>query len=156
MKPNYDPVALSVPDDEIGIDDDQVYWHGSERFTGFTGETLRDGDYEFQCFRDGVLDGPSGQVTPDGDLIVEEWYRRNFLHGITRRFRRDGTLATAVAYEYAHPVWTVHFDFDGRTVQSSHTAELSESERKTIAVLRDEVPLPAPPGPEHAADLNRH
>jgi hypothetical protein len=156
VKPSYDPVALSVPDDEIDIDQNQRYWRGSEPLTGITGETLPNGNYEFQSFKDGWEDGPSGQVTSDGDLVVEEWYRGNHMYGITRTFRHDGTLATAIAYEYGTPVWTVRFDLDGTSVLSSEYAELDESQRKTLDVMRRDAPLPPVPGPEHAADLSRH
>ncbi|GAA2273228.1 hypothetical protein GCM10009853_028790 [Glycomyces scopariae] len=156
MKPNYDPVALSVPDDEIGIDDHQVYWHGSEKFTGFTGEELDSGNYEYQSFKDGWLDGPSGEVTPDGDLVVEEWYRKNFLYGITRRYRADGTLATAVGYEFGYAVWTVRFDLDGATVLATEYTSFNESQLKTLSGFRTRVPMPPLPGPEYAADPNRH
>jgi hypothetical protein len=156
VKPTYDPVALTVPDEEIDIDQNQVYWRGSERFTGVTGETMYGGNYEFQTFRDGLLDGPSGEVTPDGDLVVEKWYRSNFLYGITRTFRQDGTLATAVGYEYAYTIWTVRFDLDGSTVLSTDHAELSESDLTVLSGLRRRVPLPPLSGPEHAADFSRH
>lgn len=156
MKPSYDPVALTVPDEAIDIDQNQVYWHGAERFTGVSGETQPNGDYEFQTFRDGVLDGPSGEVTPDGDLVVEKWYRSNFLYGIARTFRQDGTLATAVGYEYAYAVWTVRFDMDGSTVVSTGYAEFNESQRQILQGLRNRVPMPPLPGPEHAADFGVH
>jgi hypothetical protein len=156
VKPSYDPVALTVPDEEIDIDQNQVYWHGSERFTGITGETMYSGGYEFQSFKDGWLDGPSGEITPDGDLLVEKWYRSNFLYGITRTFRRDGTLATAVGYEYAYAVWTVRFDLDGSTVLSTEYADFNESQLKTLARLRSSTPLPPLRGPEDAADFSKH
>ncbi len=156
MKPSYDPVASAVPEESLDIDDDQVYWLGSERFSGFLGETLPSGNYEFQCYRDGRLDGPSGELSPDGDLLVEEWYRQNFLYGITRTFRHDGTLATAVGHEYGYAVWTVQFDFDGRTVLSTRYTEFTESQLKTLRVLRGRVPMPPLLGPGDAADPNRH
>lgn len=156
MKPSYDPVALAVPDEEIDIDQSQVYWRGSERFTGFTGETQPNGNYEFQSFKDGLVDGPSGEITADGDLVVEKWYRSNFPYGIARTFRQDGTLATAVGYEYAYAIWTVRFDFDGSTVVSTEYTELNESARKILAGLRGDVPLPPLRGPEDAADFSKH
>lgn len=156
MRPGYDPVASTVPDEAIDIDEDQVYWRGSERFTGITGETNANGNYGFQSFKDGWLDGPSGEVSPDGDLVVEQWYRTNFLYGITRTFRQDGTLATAVGYEYAYKIWTVRFDRDGTSVLSTEFAELDESARKTLGILRSQVPMPPLRGPEDAADLDKH
>lgn len=156
MRPNYDPVALSVPDEAIRIDEDQVYWRGAERFTGFTGETLPNGAYEFQSFKDGLLDGPSGQVTPEGDLIEEEWYRGNHLYGITRTFRQDGTLATATGYRYGYTIWIVRFDFDGRTVLATEHPEPMESQPRMIEILSDGDSLPPLRGPEDAADLSKH
>ncbi|PRY60432.1 hypothetical protein [Glycomyces artemisiae] len=156
MKPNYDPVALTVPDDEVEIDDELVYRRGSERFTGFTGRTRYGGNYEFQSFKDGLLDGPSGEITPEGDLVVEEWYRGNFLYGITRKFRQDGTLATAIGYEYGFVVWTVKFDFDGSSVTSTELAEFDETQMKTLGMFRRELPMPPVPGPEYAGDLQKH
>jgi len=156
VKPSYDPVALTVPDEEIDIDQNQVYWRGSERFTGVSGETQPNGNYEFQSFKNGWPDGPSGQITPDGDLVVEQWYRSNFLYGITRTFRQDGTLAKAVGYEYAYPIWTVRFDLDGSTVLATEFTEFKESQLKTLAVMHSRVPMPALLGPEDAADLTKH
>ncbi len=156
VKPSYDPVGSAVPEATLDIDDDQEYWLGSEKFTGFLGETLPSGNYEFASYRDGVLDGPSGELSPDGDLVLEEWYRRNFLHGITRTFRHDGTLATAVGYEYAYKLWTVRFDFDGRTVLATEGSQLSEPMRQTLEVLRARVAIGPVLGPEFAADFNRH
>ncbi|MEU5871231.1 hypothetical protein AB0A73_06655 [Glycomyces sp. NPDC047369] len=156
MRPQYDPVGASVPEDAIRIDMDAVYWQGAERFTGFLSEPLPGGNHEFQGFRDGKLEGPSGQLSPDGDLVVEEWYRNNTLHGITRRFRRDGTLATAVGYEYGTAIWTVQFDADGTTPRSTHRHALSRGQLQSLAMMREGSPLPPVLGPEHAADLNRH
>ena len=155
MKPSYDPAA-TVPEASLDLDNDQVYWLGSERFTGFLGETLPGGNYEFQSYRDGRPDGPSGELSPDGDLLFEEWYRKNFLYGITRTFRHDGTLATAVGYEYGYAVWNVEFDLDGRTVRSTGYTRFDDSQLKSLRILRERVPMPPLLGPEHAADLNAH
>jgi hypothetical protein len=156
MKPNYDPVALSVPDEEIRVDHDQIFWRGSERFTGFMGETLEDGDYEFQSYKDGLLDGPSGRISADGDLIEEEWFQGNHLHGITREFRRDGTLAKATGYEYGYPIWIVRFDFDGTTVLSTEHPDPVHGQAELIDIMRSGSPLPPLRGPEDAADLSKH
>ncbi|PRY59529.1 toxin-antitoxin system YwqK family antitoxin [Glycomyces artemisiae] len=156
MRPHYDPVGATVPEQSLRLDLDQVYWHGSERFTGFLGETVPSGNYEFQGFRDGVLEGPSGELSPDGDLVFEEWYQRNTLHGITRRFRPDGTLANATGYEYGVAIWTVRFDVDGRTVLSTDRTELTPGVVRSLEMMRADVPLPPLLGPEYAADLNRH
>ncbi|MCD0446784.1 hypothetical protein LO763_24505 [Glycomyces sp. A-F 0318] len=156
MRPSYDPIALSVPDEEVRVDRDQCSWRGQERFTGFIGETLDGGVYEFQSYRDGWLDGPSGQISPDGDLIEEEWYQGNHLHGITREFRQDGTLATATGYRYGYPIWIVRFDFDGSTVLSTDRPEPVHGQPELIDILGSKNPLPPLRGPEDAADLSKH
>ncbi len=156
MKPSYDPIALSVPDEEIDVDQDQLYWRGSERFTGFTGEMLEGGVYEFQSFKDGLLDGPSGRISPDGDLIEEEWFRGNHLYGITREFRQDGTLATATGYQYGYPIWIVRFDFDGTTVLATEYPEPVYGQPELIDILGSKRPLPPLRGPEDAADFSKH
>jgi hypothetical protein len=155
MKPSYDPIALSVPDDEVDVAADQSYWRGSERFTGFTGEWLEGGVFEFQSFKDGWLDGPSGRISSDGDLIEEEWYQGNHLYGITREFRHDGTLATATGYQYGYPIWIVRFDFDGTTVLETEYPEPVEGQADFIRILSKD-PLPPLRGPEDAADLSKH
>ncbi|MEU6246234.1 hypothetical protein [Glycomyces sp. NPDC047010] len=156
MRPSYDPVALSVPDEEIRIDGNQSYWRGSERFTGFTGEELDDGVYEFQSFKDGWLDGPSGQVTADGDLIEEEWYQGNHLYGITREFRHDGTLAKATGYRFGYPIWIVRFDFDGTTPLETEYPEPVHGQRELIGILESKREYRPLRGPEDAADLSKH
>lgn len=156
MRPAYDPVALAVPEEELELDDDAVYWRGSQRFDGLFGETLPNGNFEYMSFKNGWRDGPTGEVTPDGDLVVEEWFRENFLYGITRRFRQDGTLATATGYEFGTVIWTVRFDLDGRTPRSTEFARLSDSQLKTLEVMRANVPLPELQGPEVAADISKH
>ncbi len=156
MRPHYDPVGQAVPNEELHFDHDQVLWHGSERFTGFTAETLSGGDHGFQSYRDGWLEGPSGTVTSDGDLLTEQWFRGNHLYGIARTFRRDGTLAKAVGYEYGYDIWTVTFDFDGSTVLSTVRGEFDEWDLKALRSMRLDAPMPPLPGPEDAADLSKH
>lgn len=156
MKPDYDPVAETVPEEDVDIDNDEVYWLNGERLNGFLGETLPNGNYEFISFKDGLRDGPTGEITPQGDLVYEERLRKNFLYGITRYFRADGTLARAVGYEYGVEIWTVKFEADGRTVHSSEYLQVSPSSQRTVEIFRRDVPLPPLPGPEAAADLSKH
>ncbi|MEU6857665.1 hypothetical protein AB0B28_02125 [Glycomyces sp. NPDC046736] len=154
MRPDYDPVAQMVPEDEVDLDNDQVYWRAGARLDGVLGERLGNGNFEYLTYRDGIQDGPAGELTPDGDFVYEEWYRGNFRYGITRWFRPDGTIRRAACYEYSVEVWSVEFAEDGR--RSTTFRDLSDADRRVIEIFRRDAPLPPIPGPEAAGDLAVH
>lgn len=156
MRPGYDPVAQVVSEDEVDLDDDQVYWRAGVRLEGVLGETLANGNFEFLSYRNGIQDGPSGELTPGGDLVYEEWYRANFRYGVSRWFRGDGTLRRAACYEYSVEIWAVEFEEDGRSPRSTVVRELTEGDRRVIEIFRRDAPLPVVPGPEVAADPSVH
>ncbi|THV41400.1 hypothetical protein [Glycomyces buryatensis] len=157
MKPDYDPRVLETSGDDVTIDDNSMYWRGDYLFDGVLGEERSDGGFEFLSFKDGVRDGPTGEIDEDGDLVFEEWYRKGHLHGISRVFRDDGTLLRATGNEFGVAIWTVDFEPDGETARPASVKQLSESSRRVVQRYRSRYPqLPPVLGPEHAGDITEH
>ncbi|MDA1361674.1 hypothetical protein O1R50_18750 [Glycomyces luteolus] len=142
---------------DLVFDHGEIWTYEGEPFTGigFDDEERPD-TYDEEAFVNGWPHGFSRTVWKDtGITKTEDWHLADFLHGIRRKFRPDGSVEHAEGVEYGWLIWEVSVAPDG-TVTEHPVKEMSPWKRSTYYVPRKErwnFPIP----PVNAAlDLSQH
>ena len=104
---------LRVPDSSLDFDSDLIYRCNGELFTGVAYEVADDGTMSEVRYRDGMQDGVSRDLYPDGAVKESTRFYRNERHGFERQFSLAGDLVTERLYEYGILVLSVRYGDDG-------------------------------------------
>jgi hypothetical protein len=110
-----DELVVRVPDSELDFDDELVYRRRGELFSGigYAESAGPEAGLSEVSYRDGLQDGPARDWYPSGRLKGESYFWENVLHGPSRSYRIDGSLASDALYEYGILVSVQKFDHGG-------------------------------------------
>jgi antitoxin component YwqK of YwqJK toxin-antitoxin module len=87
--------------DELDYSDYHVYFYQDKPFNGVAYECLKNGPIiNGKSYINGVLEGPSKEWYPTGELQSEIYYRSGALHGKCRQWYITGTLKSAYLHEF--------------------------------------------------------
>lgn len=89
-----------VPDEELDFDEDLVFSHDGELFTGVAYEDSAAIGRSEVSYRDGMQEGPARDWYPTGVLKGESWYVQGVLHGIATEYDESGRIAEESVYAY--------------------------------------------------------
>jgi hypothetical protein len=153
----YRSTGLRVDFGDLAYSGGEIYTYDGEPFTGigFVDDEKPD-TFDEEAFVDGWPHGFSRTVWKDtGITKTEDWFLADFLHGVCRTFRPDGSVETARGVEYGTLLWQASVAPDG-TVTELPVDAIDPWMRATYyEPRRERWNFPIPPVGA-AADLSRH
>lgn len=114
---------LKVNDDEIEINDDQIYLYQGIPFTGIACE-YRNGKLASEySYVNGMEDGLIRAWHDNGQLSLERYCRKGRLHGLNREWDENGVLREESLFESGYRVELKEWDENGRLMNHHVTNE---------------------------------